>query len=81
MSQIAGDVAIVESFDPFDWQVKPCPGGDLEMRESHILNVPFWFLVIGPLVFCHLVPQPSYLFAKMVFHLAMSCLMGSDSFK
>jgi hypothetical protein len=81
MSQIAGDVATVEAFDPFDWEVEPCPDGNFEVGELCVLDISFWLLIIGPLVFCHLVPQPSYLFTKTVFHLMMSCLMGSDSFE
>jgi hypothetical protein len=81
MSQIAGDVASVKVFDPFNWEVEPCPDGDLEVREPHVFNVSLGLLVIGSLIFHHLVPQPSYLFAKMVFHFSMSHFTGPDSFK
>jgi hypothetical protein len=81
MSQIAGDGTIIELFDPFDGKVEPCSNGYFEVGELHVFGVAFQLLVIGSLVFCNFVPQPSYLFAKTFFHFVMSRFMGSDSFK
>jgi hypothetical protein len=67
--------------DPFGWQVEPCPDRQFEVRKAHIFSTALWLLVISFLVFGDLVPQPSYLFAKMFFHLAMSHFMGSNSFE
>jgi hypothetical protein len=81
MSQVAGDIAIIESLDPLDEQVEPCANRHLKVGESCICGIALQLLVIGSLVFGNFIPKALNLFIQMVFHLLVSHFTRSDSFE
>jgi hypothetical protein len=81
MGQEAGDVAIIETFDPFSWEIESCPNQQLKAGEACVFSIPFGFLVICLLVFSNLVSKSSQLLTKSVFHLTVGHFAGSDSFE
>jgi hypothetical protein len=79
MSQVARDVAVIESFDPLDGQVESHANGYLEAGESCIHGIALLLLVIGLLVFSNFIPKAPNLSTKMVFHPSVSHFMRPDS--
>jgi hypothetical protein len=81
VGQEAGDVTIIKSFDPFGWEIEPCSDWQFEVGEVHVFSIPFRLLVVCLLVFGNFISEPSQLLTKLVFHLMVGCLTGSNGFK
>jgi hypothetical protein len=77
----ACDVTIIPLFDPLGGQVKACSNRNLKVWELCVFDISIWHLVIGFLIFGHLVSKAFDLLTKFVLHLPVDCFAGFDSFE